>query len=380
MSENDEEIDFTKLQPWNSSDYPIKVNSIRYNQDCSLLTLGTSKGYRIFFVSSLRNAHEPSEAVTNLGDINIAMTYYKSSLIFLLPSRNNPNYSNYEIIVFDDLYQDKFASFKDKSEEILNFFLSKNTIFVITLSKIIVLEIFSFKIIEIINNINSINQLLSYNYFDFIAYTELKEKTKIIIKYYLNEKHKAVSLSKNIVKISFDYMQTIQLSPSGLVIGVVSIFGNKIHIYFTKTGKLKECILLSPYMLTVEKLLFSKKENYILILKGDKKFNVYKLNNLQNYNNIKCLCSKYKDNNIMLENMEEKKTGFFGFFRRASRNTDLKETHAFSETKDELSFIDFDGNKNKDVIIINKKGEFFKYHFKKKACGHLTPILSFQWE
>ena len=164
MSENDEEIDFTKLQPWNSSDYPIKVNSIRYNQDCSLLTLGTSKGYRIFFVSSLRNAHEPSEAVTNLGDINIAMTYYKSSLIFLLPSRNNPNYSNYEIIVFDDLYQDKFASFKDKSEEILNFFLSKNTIFVITLSKIIVLEIFSFKIIEIINNINSINQLLSYKY------------------------------------------------------------------------------------------------------------------------------------------------------------------------------------------------------------------------
>ena len=58
--------------------------------------------------------------------------------------------------------------------------------FVITLSKIIVLEILSFKIIDIINNINSMNQLISYNYYDFIAYSELKEKTKVYIKYYHN--------------------------------------------------------------------------------------------------------------------------------------------------------------------------------------------------
>ena len=196
MIEKEEEIDFTKLQPWNSGDYPLEVNSIRYNQDFSLITLGTSKGYKIFFASTLRPAHEPSQAVMNFGDIGIAATYYKSSLVFLLPSKNNSDYSNKEIIVFDDLYQDKFATFKDKSEEILNFYLSKNTMFVITLSKIIVLEILSFKIIDIINNINSMNQLISYNYYDFIAYSELKEKTKVYIKYYHNENHKIVSLKK----------------------------------------------------------------------------------------------------------------------------------------------------------------------------------------
>ena len=152
-------IDYTKIEPWNSRDYPISVNSIKYNQDFSLLTLGTSKGYRIFLTSNLRAAHEPTDEVIKLGDISIAMAYYKSSLVFLLPSRFNKTYSNNEIIVFDDFYQSKFSAFKDKFEEILNFFVSKNVIFIVTLSKIIVLEILSFKIVDIINNINSINQL-----------------------------------------------------------------------------------------------------------------------------------------------------------------------------------------------------------------------------
>lgn len=378
MSEKNEEIDFTKLEPWNSREYPIKVNSIRYNQDYSLLTLGTSKGYKIFFSSSLRPAHEPTEAVTNLGDIYLAMTYYQSSLVFLLPSRNNPNFSNNEIIAFDDLYQDKFASFKDKGEEILNFYVSKNTIFLINLSKIVILEILTFKILDIINNINSINQLISFNNFDFIAYTELRDKQKVIVKHYHNENHKIVSVLKNKIAISFDYMQTIQLSPSGHVVGVVSIFGNKIHIYYTQTGKLKDCILLSQNILTIEKLLFSQKANYIFTLKNDKKFQIYKIGKNQK-ENPNCLCSKYKDNNIKTEG-DVNNSGFFGFFRKYSKNKDIKEAHAYSEIQDETFLIDFDGIKNKDLVIINQKGQFLRYHFQKKASSRLTPILSIQWE
>ena len=48
IQDKNEEIDFTKITPWNSREYPVRVNSIRYNQDFSLLTLGTSKGYKIF--------------------------------------------------------------------------------------------------------------------------------------------------------------------------------------------------------------------------------------------------------------------------------------------------------------------------------------------
>ena len=53
-TEKDSEfLDLSKLTPWNSREYPVLVNSIRYNQDYSLLTLGTSKGYKIFLTSNL---------------------------------------------------------------------------------------------------------------------------------------------------------------------------------------------------------------------------------------------------------------------------------------------------------------------------------------
>ena len=63
--ENNPENDLSNLHPWNSKDYPVKVNSIRYNQDFSLLTLGTSKGYKIFLTSNMKQVNEETEEVKN---------------------------------------------------------------------------------------------------------------------------------------------------------------------------------------------------------------------------------------------------------------------------------------------------------------------------
>ena len=52
----------------------------------------------------------------------------------------------------------------------------------------------------------------------------------------------------------------IHLLPSGLLIGILSIYGNKMHIYYSQTDKLKEYIFLGPNIQTIEKILFSKKE------------------------------------------------------------------------------------------------------------------------
>ena len=376
---NTDTVDFTKIEPWNPSELNVKVNSIRYNQDYSLLTLGTSKGYRIFLTSNLRMGHEPTEEVKNLGDVNIAMTYYKSSLIFFLPSRNNNNFTNKEIVVFDDFTQTKLASIKDKTEEILNFYVSKNVIYLITLSNIIVMEIFSFKIIDIINNINSMNQVLSFNNFNIIAYSELKEKKKIFIRYYHNEKNKIISYNKKDINHNFDYIQAIQLSPAGDILALVSIYGNKMHLYYTQSGELKDCFYLNQYMQTVEKIIFSKKSNYLLLLKNDKKFSIYKIGKEKN-KKLKCVCSKYDDSKVTTQNKEENNTGIFGYFRKYSKNKDIKDPHAYSEVEGNLLFIDFDRNINKDLLIINEKGQFIKYHFKKKTCGRIAPILTIQWE
>ena len=112
----------SKLKPWNSKESPVVVNSIRYNQDYTILTLGTSKGYKIFLTDDMKTCQEETDVVKNLGDINIAMNYFKSSLVFFLPSKDNQNFTSKEIIVFDDFYQTQIASFKEKKESISNFF------------------------------------------------------------------------------------------------------------------------------------------------------------------------------------------------------------------------------------------------------------------
>ena len=376
--------DLSKIEPWNSGEFSVRVNSIRYNQDYTLLTLGTSKGYKIFLLETLKTCHDETDVVRNLGDINIAMSYYKSTLVFFLPSKDNKNFSDKEIIVFDDFYQTKIASFKDKNESIINFLLSKDVLFVITLSKIIVVELFTFKVIEIIESINYSFKLISYNFFDFIAYTHLDNKKMIYIKNYIGENYKIISKSKKLINSSFDYIQTIQLSPSGSLIGLVSIYGNKIHIYYTLTGKLKECIFLGSNLLTMEKLSFSRKENYIVLQRSDNRFYVFKLGKTQ-VENPKCVCDKYDDKNLMNSktNEEENKGegGFIGFLRKSLKGKDIRDPHIFGEYEGKLLFIDFDKNenKNKDIIIINYQGFFTKYHFNKKKSSNISPILSVKW-
>ena len=384
-TQNQDDItNFSNLIPWNNREYPIRVNSIRYNQDYSLFTLGTSKGYKIFLSSNLRQAHDESEIVKNLGDIYLAMNYYKSSLVFFLPNRYNKNFSSNEIIIFDDFYQKKIASFKDKSEELLNFFVSKNILLIITLSKVIVVEIYSFKIIDIIDNINTMTKLLSFNFYNFIAYVKLKDKKKVFIKYYQNDKHKIVSLTKKNISSNFEFMQALSLSPTGNLLGIVSIFGNKMHIYNIKDQSLKYCIYLGPNIFAIEQIFFSeKKENYFFVLKNENKFNIYKLpkNQEEKKNNNICICDKYDDSQISTETKEENGlAGFFGYFRKLSKNKDIWESHANGDLIGDIEFLDFDRNKNKDIIYINKNGVFMKYHFNKTPSGNIFPNLKVQWE
>ena len=375
--ENNEIPDLSKLTPWNSRTFPVQVNSIRYNQDYSLLTLGTSKGYKIFLTSNFRQAHNDTPEIKNLGDISVAMVYYKSSLVFFLPSRYNETFTNNELIIYDDFYQKKIASFKDKSEELINFFLSKNIVLMITLSRIIVVEIFTFKMIDIIDNVNSMNKLMSFNFCDFLAYVKLSDKKKVFIKCYQNEKHKIVSLIKKKIASNFEFMQILSLSSCGNFLCIVSIFGNKIHIYNTKTETMKFCIYLGPSIQVIENVFFSeKKSNYLFVLKNENNFNIYKLP-INDTNVKECICDKYDDSNISTE--DKKEGGIFGYFKKFLKNKDIWDSHASGELKGDIEFLDFDRNKNKDIIYINKNGELFKYHFNKRPSGNISPNLKVQW-
>ena len=125
--ENSEENNnyLKNITPWNSGEFPVKINNIRYNQDNSLLTLATSKGYKIFSTEKLIQVHEETDKVRDLGDLDIVMTYYSTSLVFFTFTKYNKNYTTKELIVFDDFKQNIISSFKSKKQNITNFYVSK---------------------------------------------------------------------------------------------------------------------------------------------------------------------------------------------------------------------------------------------------------------
>ena len=373
--------ELSQIEPWNSIDYPVTVNSIRYNQDYSLFTLGTSKGYRIFQTNNLKSASIETETIRNLGDLNIVMTYYRSQLVFFLGNKNNQMFSRNELVAYDDLHQKKIASFKMKQVPINNFYISKNVIFIMALNQIFVLEIFSFKVIDIIENVYMNNKLLTYNFNDYISYIRFTNKKKILTNMYFDKKHIIYNIQQKSLIYPFSFVQLIQISPKGTMLALVSLYGNKIHLYNISNSKLRECIYLGNSKNKIEKLCFSKKkENYILIMLNTQKFYIYKTHKKSDYS-IKCICSKYDDKDLDTSNsnFEEEEGGFFGFFRKYTKNLDIKDIHAFSKYVSRPLFIDFEFIRNRELTIINKEGKVEKFKFNKDKEGKITPFISLEW-
>ena len=100
-------MDYSKISPWNTGEFPVKVNNIRFNQDNTLLTLATSRGYKIFSAKTLRKVQEETELVRDLGDLKIVMTYYETSIVFFTGKKNNKKITQKELIIFNDLPKNK---------------------------------------------------------------------------------------------------------------------------------------------------------------------------------------------------------------------------------------------------------------------------------
>jgi len=382
MEINTKNSDLSKIVPWNSKANPVKINTIRYNQDFSLLILGTSQGYKIFSTNNFKLLEEENNLKNKFGDIHIADLYYSSKLVFMLPSMFNKEYQNNELIIFDDYFQKKIGSIKLKEEKINNFFIVKDIIFIITLKNIIVLELYSLKVIEIIDDIAYNDKIISTNPFNYLAYSKNSDRKSIFVDYYKSENNKIIARKRKKIPTNFDFIQAIQFSPSGDKIVVVSIFGNKVHIYDTFSGTLKNCFFLGPKIQTIEKIFFSeKKPNYLLFIQNDKLFNIYKLGKIKEKEQIqKCICNIDNDQDLLSRVCEiDKKNEGLSKPRTYSKNKNIKEPHAYSDLEVRLLFGDFDRNSHKDLIFINKEGKLIKYHFNKKKNGKISPILSVQW-
>ena len=369
-------MDLNNIVPWNSKEFPVKVNNIRYNQDNTLFILATSRGYKIFSTKNLKQVHEETEKVRELGDIELALTYYSSSLVFFIPTKDNDHYTRKELILFDDFRQKIIFKFKSNKENIIFFHIGKYAISIVLESQIIILEIKTLKIIYIISNIISDEKLCSFNSYGFLAYTQKNEKYKVYIKILNVQNNKINSIRNKSLKPNFEYIQSLHLSPSGQFIALSSLFGNKIHIYYVENLILRECLYIGDEIYSIQKISFAAKGEYFLLIQLNKK--IMKLFELTNVieGQFKCKCYKYKNEEMIKDviKKKEEENSWFNYFKNIIYST--YNNPPIEEKKIDLGFVKIDvqegilfadfveneyidkniENENKEIVIINGKG------------------------
>lgn len=398
--------DLINIKPWNSKEFPVTINNIRYNQDNTLFTLATSRGYKIFSTNNLKQVHEETEKVRELGDLESVQTYYSSSLVFILPTKNNENYTKRELILFDDYFQKIIFKFQSKKENINFFYVGKYAICIALQTQMVIIELITLKIVYIITNIFSDEKLCSFNTYGFIAYTQKDEKYNVYLKILNIQNKKIVSIRNQILKPNFEYLQTMKLSPSGQFIALCSLFGNKIHIYYVENLILKECLYLGDEIYNIQKISFAARGEYFLLIQLNKKrMKLFELSNIIE-GQFKCKCYNYKNEEMIKEVIKKKENenGWFNYFKNmiylSYNNQPVEERKIDSgfvcvQSNEDIIFTDFVEsefiyNKKdldiKEIVIINGKGHYYKYLFnneRKKLDDNINNnfelIDSVQW-
>ena len=398
--------DLINIKPWNSKEFPVTINNIRYNQDNTLFTLATSRGYKIFSTNNLKQVHEETEKVRELGDLESVQTYYSSSLVFILPTKNNENYTKRELILFDDYFQKIIFKFQSKKENINFFYVGKYAICIALQTQMVIIELITLKIVYIITNIFSDEKLCSFNTYGFIAYTQKDEKYNVYLKILNIQSNKIVSIRNQILKPNFEYLQTMKLSPSGQFIALCSLFGNKIHIYYVENLILKECLYLGDEIYNIQKISFAARGEYFLLIQLNKKrMKLFELSNIIE-GQFKCKCYNYKNEEMIKEVIKKKENenGWFNYFKNmiylSYNNQPVEERKIDSgfvcvQSNEDIIFTDFVEsefiyNKKdldiKEIVIINGKGHYYKYLFnneRKKLDDNINNnfelIDSVQW-
>ena len=361
-------MDYSKITPWNIGDFPVKVNNIRFNQNNTLFTLATSRGYKIFSAKTLRKVQEESELVRDLGDLKIVMTYYESSIVFFTGKKNNKKITQKELIIFDDYAQKQIGKFESKTENIINFYVSKNCIFIALENNLVIIELISMKIINKIENVEINNKLVSFNNNNYLAYILQNQPKKIYINNYSFENNFLSGINKRYIECSFEWVQNIKLSQSGNYIAMVSILGNKIHIYKTSNCSLIKCILIGIRIYNIENISFiynKQKENYFSVVLGDNSIIIYRLNyNNNDINKSFCVCDYYLDDDIL--NGKIKKDNNFLDYLFSAKNEDITEYHLKIYSRNNIIFSEFFFNLLKSFVVIDNKGFYYIYYFDKE--------------
>ncbi len=83
------------------------INGMFLNENNTLISLATEKGYKIFESYNLKQVSQDDEIIELLGDLQIAIPFYESNLIIFIGTDNNLIFFSNQVVLWDDLKKKK---------------------------------------------------------------------------------------------------------------------------------------------------------------------------------------------------------------------------------------------------------------------------------
>ena len=186
----------------------LKIISMSYNQNNTLLVLGTNYGYRILDVlHDFQIISTVNESQKELGPLKKAKILYKSSLIGFIGDKENKRFKENSFYFYSDEYK-KILSKITFSQDIKDFFISSSLLFICFLTNIYVFELHSMRYIHNIQHCLFNEKLISIVE-DPLEETDDEEyltNNKVITIGYISNYQKEIRIQRYIIKKTYQIL------------------------------------------------------------------------------------------------------------------------------------------------------------------------------
>lgn len=310
--------------------------------------MSTNRGYKIYDIRNYLEITENNPYKDYLGNLNIAIPYYRSNIIFLTGSPNNTNFKGSDLVIWNDEKNSVIAKISlKKTEEILDVFITWNIFFVSLKNKILIFDIKELKLCQIIEDIYNSTLVSASNLYNpsVIAHVSNLNPSYIKIEKFITEElTHGMEISRNQMNLitGFNLIDAIKISDFGDYICVVEKGAQRIHLYSLFDYELKFCLWRGSSLSHTIHINFDLKCKFMSVLTESKTLHIFKL-----YENQKKTLSN-KINRKICENAN---------------------THRFSKFQDNQF-----GNYKQSLMKKIKVQIYLKFFIKKKYRAYIIRI------
>lgn len=133
----------------------IRINGIFMNQDNSLLSIATDKGYKIYESYNFLQVSEEDELQELIGALKIAIPFYESHLVLFVGKNEHSTFPQSHLVLWDDIKKLKIGVIMLK-ERIIDAKIFKEAIYILVPDKILIFDTRTLKYIYTIMDVDHI--------------------------------------------------------------------------------------------------------------------------------------------------------------------------------------------------------------------------------